>query len=524
MATESIPAMLPSDDLQSSPGSSGNLPSPPTPQAENREKMPVGLWVKRIGIVGLLVAVAVAGTQLVLSDGKGQASGPRLTHVIKRGNLDVSVTEQGTLESSENTELKCKVRGNNTVTWVIEGGTFVEKDDVLVELDTLAIEEAISERTKYALWSKSGALSWETNVEKAKLAIEEYKNGRFVVEKKAIEKSISLADENLSIANNQLRHTQMMADKGYVSNLQVAQKTFQVTQAKMNLEILKTQLDVLTEFTFKEEMEQLNGTLKVAQAQFSASDERANADASRRDRALEELELCVIKAPRSGMVIHPSSAAWETAPEISEGATVHKEQVLMLMPDMSSMQVKVGIHESMVDRVSPGVKARVRLPDRALDAEVSEVASVTSPAGWWTGNVVKYDTIVQLPNVPELKPGMSAEVEVILAEHKDVLLIPVAAVVETKEGSLCWVSTPKGEERRLIELGDTDDVFVIIKEGLKEGDEVILNPLAFVEEAQEEVLKPLEDTEPELEEADESQASRQPKPQQGEMPVTSKEE
>ena len=41
----------------------------------------------------------------------------------------------------------------------------------------------------------------------------------------------------------------------------------------------------------------------------------------------------------------------------------------------------------------------------------------------------------------------------------------------------------------------TNDVFVIVKSGLKEGEEVVLNPIAFVEEAQNEVLKPQEDTE-----------------------------
>ncbi|MCP4303224.1 MAG: hypothetical protein GY783_21795, partial [Gammaproteobacteria bacterium] len=131
-------------------------------------------------------------------------------------------------------------------------------------------------------------------------------------------------------------------------------------------------------------------------------------------RALEELEYCVVKAERSGMVLHPSAARWKNAPEIEEGATVHKDQILLLMPDLSQMQVKIGIHESIVDRIVPGLPARVTLPERTLDGEVASVASVTSPAGWWTGNVVKYDTVIKLPSGEDLKPGMSAEVEVIM--------------------------------------------------------------------------------------------------------------
>ncbi len=123
---------------------------------------------------------------------------------------------------------------------------------------------------------------------------------------------------------------------------------------------------------------------------------------------------------------------------------VYKEQVLLLMPDLSKMQVKIGVHESIIDRLKPGLAARVTLPDKTLEGEVFSVASVARPAGMWSGNVVKYDTIIKLPSVEGLKPGMSAEVEVIMDRHADVLTIPVAAVVETAEGDFCWVMTADG--------------------------------------------------------------------------------
>jgi multidrug efflux pump subunit AcrA (membrane-fusion protein) len=148
--------------------------------------------------------------------------------------------------------------------------------------------------------------------------------------------------------------------------------------------------------------------------------------------------------------------------------------------------------------------ARITLPDQKLEGEVSSVASVTRPAGWWTGNVVKYDTIIELPAVEGLKPGMSAEVEVVIDRHEDVLTIPVAAVVQTAEGDFCWVKKDEGAERRWLTLGDTDDSFLVVEEGVKEGDEVVLNPLAFIEEAQTEVLRPLDEAELPEPESDES--------------------
>jgi hypothetical protein len=166
-------------------------------------------------------------------------------------------------------------------------------------------------------------------------------------------------------------------------------------------------------------------------------------------------------------------------------------QTLLFMPDLSKMQVKVGIHETFVDRIKPGLAARVTLPDKTLEGKVSSVASVTGPAGWWNGNVVKYDTVIELPSVAGLKPGMSAEVEVIIDRHENVLMIPVAAVVETAQGAFCWVKTTEGAKRRSLKLGDTNNVFTIVEAGLKEGDEVVLHPFAF-EEAQTLAIRPLD--------------------------------
>ena len=445
-------------------------------------------WKRGWVVIGA-VAVIVPAAMLVPGPSSPRQLGPKLTHTITRGDLLVTVREQGTLESSDNTEIKCKVRGQNTVIWVVESGTVVKPGDELVRLDTLFIEEQISERSKYAHWSRSAAERSTADVVAAELAIEEYLQGRYVSQLKTLQKDLAIAESNLRTAKNMLDHAEMMAERGYVSELEVEEKRFAVTQAKLDVEVKETEIDVLKRFTKAEQLETLKGNLAADKARNAADIERAYADAHRRDRALEELEHCVVSAERGGLVIYPSAAEWKNTPDIEEGATVHKDQVLLLMPDLSKMQVKIGIHESIIGRIKPGLATRVTLPDRTLDGEVSSVASVTRPAGWWTGNVVKYDTIVRLPQAEDLKPGMSAEVEVIMARYDSVLTIPVAAVVEMEGGYACWVSTPEGPQRRTLELGDSNDVFMVVQAGLEEGEQVVLNPLAFVDEAQDEALK-----------------------------------
>jgi multidrug efflux pump subunit AcrA (membrane-fusion protein) len=438
--------------------------------------------------------VLVAGGTLIPDTGSSREFGPRLTHAITRGDLLVTVTEQGTLESSNNTEIKCQVRGeNNTIIWVIESGTEVQPGDELLRLDTLLIEEEISERTKFAHLSRSVAERSWADVEKAKLAISEYREGRYVSQLATLEKDLAIAESRLRTTRNMRDHAKMMFESDYVSELEVEEKEFAVAQADLAVKLVETQIKVLKRFTKEEELATLRGNLAADEAQHEADKERAYADEQRLKRAEKELQHCVVKAKRSGMVIYPSAEEWKEAPEIEEGATVHKDQVLLLMPDLSKMQVKVGIHESIVDRIRPGLAARVTLPEKALDGTVSSVSAVTRPAGWWTGNVVKYDTIIELPSVEGLKPGMSAEVEVIMARHENVLMIPAAAALETKKGYACWVETAAGTRRRTIELGDSSDMFIVVEAGLEEGDEVVLDPLASIEEAQTEAAKTLDE-------------------------------
>lgn len=447
--------------------------------------------MKRIVTVIAVLALAGVAAAAILSErGTSRGFGPNSTHVIARGDLLVSVTEQGTLESSNNTEIKCKVRGDsNVIISVIESGTIVEAGDELLRLETLLIEEEINERTKFAHLADSQVARSQADVARATIAISEYLEGRFISEMATIQKNLAIGKSSVLSAKNRLKHARMMARSEYASALEVEEKEFAVAQAELSMELTQTRIDILEKFTKKEELATLNGALNVARATHEANMERAYADHERLNRAKEELQYCVIKAARGGMVIYPTGKDWSNAPEIEEGATVHKNQILLLMPDLSKMQVKVGIHESIIDRIQPGLSAKVTMPGRSIEGNISYVAAVTMPAGWWTGNVVKYDTIVDMPEVEGLKPGMTVEVEVVMARHKDVLLVPTTAVLETAKGYVCWVKQGEKTTRQPLKLGDSSDMFILVEDGLTEGDEVVLDPLANVEEAQTEAAK-----------------------------------
>ncbi|HAY82206.1 MAG TPA: hypothetical protein DCY79_20565, partial [Planctomycetaceae bacterium] len=333
---------------------------------------PSGFRSRWIGITIGVIAVAALASGAVFAPNMlpDNDEATELTHTIGRGNLLVTVTEQGTLESSNNTEIKCEVRGFSTVTWVVPTGTVVEPGDELVRLDTKVIEEQYSLTKTNTFIATATLEETKANVAKNTIAIDAYKKGRFRSQMQELEKQLAANKRNLRSARKMLSRSEVLFKRGFVSDLEVQSNMFTVTQAELELQVKETEIKVLQEFTQKMEMETLQGNLTASLSKRAADEAGLAMEKKRRDRAKQELEDCIIRSDRKGLVIYPSAAAWKQTPDITEGATVRKDQVLLLMPDLDKMQVKVGIHESMVEQVRPGLKAIVTLPDRTLEAKV----------------------------------------------------------------------------------------------------------------------------------------------------------
>ncbi len=367
MSTDVLPAR------QSRP-----LPPRPQPRSEPPNPSPRRSW--RRALIAICIVVVLASVAAMIPHiTQSREIGPKLTHTVTRGDLIVSVTERGTLESSENTEIKCKVRGAKIpIIWVIRSGTEVKPGDELVRLETLEFEDRVNEVTKWVHMTRSAAERSKANLANANLAVSEYLEGRYRSELMTLEKDLAIAESNLRTARNMLSHAEMMTERGYVSTLEVEEKTLAVKKAELYVKNQKTEIDVLENFTKAMELETLNGNLKATNARHDADKERAKQLADQIVLCRADLEYCVVKADRSGLVIYPTTEPWKYAPTIEQGATVYMGQTLLLMPDLSKMQVKVDIPEAIVHRIKPGLHARITLQDKTFEGQVSSVASVSS--------------------------------------------------------------------------------------------------------------------------------------------------
>lgn len=442
--------------------------------------------------VGLAVIAALVGGGIVflptISMSTTSQNDGGLTHRVVPEQLLVTVAEDGNVESASNVDVKCEVAGGGTILWIIEDGSTVKKGDELIRLDTSLIEDQLNtQRIAYekALATKIKA---EEDYAAAEISVREYRDGMYKQELQTLESAITVALENLRSAQNMLEHTERMARKGFATALQLEADQFSVQRAQLDLDAAKTAKHVLVEYTYAKTLKSLEALRDAAKALVRSEEAASSLEESKLKRLEAQLKNCVITAPQGGMVIYANdSGRRSNEVTIEEGAVVREGQNIIRLPDLSRMQVKVTVHESKVDRLQPGMAALITIQGRRLPGHVVSVASQPEPTSWFSSNIKEYATTVAIEGESNgIRPGMTAAVEILVADLKDVLAVPVSCVVEQRGKFYAWVKTPGGPERRPLVLGMTNDKKIEIKDGLKEGDLVLLNPRAVVPEARDE--------------------------------------
>lgn len=112
------------------------------------------------------------------------------------------------------------------------------------------------------------------------------------------------------------------------------------------------------------------------------------------------------------------------------------------------MGVELRVHESSVNMVKPGQNATITVeayPDTALQGKVFNVAPLPDPPhGWFDPSVKVYTTQITIDGAHDfLKPGMSAKVEILIEQLKNVLIVPIQVVANREGKKVCYVATPR---------------------------------------------------------------------------------
>src|SRR6202140_2926935 len=388
------------------------------------------IWGSIVAVIVLLIAGGVfAATR------GGTKIDPSKLAKVEKGDLAKSVVATGKVTPITKVEVKSKASGI-VKKLLVDAGDKVRKGQLLAQLDKEEIEAQVEQSRAGAQAAEASLTSAEADYERAKVDAE---GPDVPLLKRAYERAIGMAKEGVVST----------------SALEDAEKNYELALNKQN--VSKAQATVLK--------------AKIAQSQGQLAQDRANLK-----QLEEQLSYTDIESPIDGVVL---SRDVEMGDAVSSILVLGSSATLvMTLGDTSSVYVKGKVDESDIGKVYLGQPARIKV-ESFKDKTFNGVVTKISPMGVEKDNVTTFEVRVSINNPGgELKAEMTANAEIILEEHKNVLQIPEGAILYDKDKKASVeVPEPKakdGKTKLAVNIGISNGAKTEVLSGLKENQEVVL--------------------------------------------------
>jgi len=367
------------------------------------------------GATALLLALGVAGGGYAWQQ-TAKAAPPAQGMEVHKGSLVETASASGKIEPVVQVDVKSRVSGQ-VIEVLVKEGDQVETGQLLVRLDPVDAQRALAA----ARVAKNRAAA-DVQAAKASLAVAELES-----ENSAATYNVAKQSADLGLGSSDAARTSQSASRVAASNI-----------------------------TLKK------AQLSAAQAQL------ASADLDVQDAELR-LKETSIYAPIAGTVL---SVAVEKGTLVSSALTnVSGGSAVMTLADLSDLRIIAKVDEAQISRIQNDQRANISVDtygDRQFEGKVTRVSKL----GVDTSSVITFD--VEIAVVDEsaqlLRSGMSADIEIVTAEQKDAVLVPLVAIQSS--GRRRFVKLENGEERA-IKTGSTDGTQMVVLEGLQEGERVL---------------------------------------------------
>lgn len=464
---------------------------------------------------GILLAAAVWAVVSFTGIQGGDEARP-ITHTVARRTVLDMVIERGTLESQNTVRGQCELPGwENKIIFIVPEGTTVKKGDVVARFDSEKIDQSIAEK-KTAINQAEGSVkeaeqeievqkntnasniaAAELAVKLAELDLKKYRDGDFEAELADFKRSIDEGKAELEKAKDELDNMRDLVKKGYRASKQLREVELRYESARYRVDRDELKLNNLQNFdrprkimemqaNAEETVRKLERARNTATAELEkavAKHENAKQALALQTQEMKELEgelkNTEIKAPQPGTIVYANKPWFDDNERIREGATVYRHQEVFYLPDMRKMQVEANVHESVVNKVSEGQNVIIRVdayPDQTFNGTIKMVSKLANSS--WNTTTKNYKVVVIIDEFPEsieLKPGMTAECEILVGTYEDVIAVPVNAVTEHFQQNYVYALEKGRVKRRQVTVGRSTTSFLEITDGLDEGDVLTLD-------------------------------------------------
>jgi RND family efflux transporter MFP subunit len=436
---------------------------------------PIWRIVIIVGALLLLIGIGVAGRH-------GPDAIETKTVIVKPTTLTVKLPENGVLSRPQTTTIAATASGNILEIFAKESAR-VRKGDLLMKLDdrqiatSVATDRATVAEAAATLTSAQARLQADINAKS---------EGQ-------ISGGLGASSIGLSGASQLVQAEQTLTSSRL--NLQTAKETYLADQELYKINGLpRQQLDkdkaaydeaVANQVAAQQQYDLLKQQLRETGGQLdtqitadrssvaSAEAQLASANASL-SLHTNDLANTEVRAPFDGVIQQIGTASGSTP--LAPGDAVSPGELLFTIAAAGPMVVKAQVDEQDIINVKPGQRAVITgedFPGRSLPGTVSNVAAVVVQVSQAGNSAKNVETTISLQrDYPFLRAGMSCDVDIITAEAKNVLVVPLAAVIDDGAKHFVYVVKQNKATKIQVDKGLASDTDVVITRGVKSGDVV----------------------------------------------------
>ncbi len=368
-----------------------------------------------------------------------------LTAEVKKGSFKSEVITSGEAQSTSLKQIKGpdnlrKFRLNNLkIQDLIPEGTIVKKGDYVGRLDPSSVNEQI--------------LDAELNLESA---ISKYTQQQ-------LDTTLSLKQER-----NAIKDLRFSMEE---TKLELKQSIYEppATIKKLEINLEKSERDLKEKIeNYKIKKRQANAKMVEVGTQVSKIRKKLN-------DLLKLLKSFTIYSDGNGMITYDKN--WDGTKKKVGSSISPWNPTIASLPDLTKMESKTYANEVDIRKIKEGLPVKVgfdAFPDVIMDGVVTDVANVGEKK---RGSDIKvFQVMIKLNGYNEnIRPGMTTSNKILTFERDDVLSIPLEAIFSKDSISYVYKKSGFSILKNQVEIGDSNNNYVIVEKGLTAGDVVYLN-------------------------------------------------
>ncbi len=431
--------------------------------------------VRFAALAVLALVIVVAAAAWTFRGGSETA----LTATVRRGTLVARLTETGILRAAQSATYRSPIGGREEeLVFLAPEGMRVNAGDLVARIDTTTVDAEIQRALQAVRQAEVELQVTLVDRQEALAAVQSLTDGMKAIEVDEAKANLSLAEKKLARLKQEYESLKPLLDRGFVTREELEKSALELEQASAEIDIARRKAGLLVDRTRPQEAERAALQLSQREAQLGQSRQKLE-EARQQLQALQSARNgCAIYAKSPGLVLYEDYLQTYPRRKIRVGDRVTPSQGIVTIPEVHRMLVESSVREADMHRVNVGQRAAVRVdayPDVRLSGTVRSIGTLARASAERPNEEKRFDLVVDLDATgADLRPEMTARLEIVTGERRDVLLLPSNAVFDRDGGPVAYVVGTWSIDARQIVLGEASEFEVEVTSGLREGERVSL--------------------------------------------------